>query len=375
MNNNKFGSADYTSAVPMSSGYNNAPPPPAPPTRYNDERGVRDYLSRSSWPRGLQGALISGLSMTPARFFICDDSGSMMSSDGHRLIGEGNTSKLISCSRWTELTETLKFHVGLAQAANAPTEFRLLNGASPIFIGQDAESDANNVPTLTALLNGSPGGGTPLCYHLKSVMEQIQAIAPQLRDAGKKAALVILTDGEPSDGDIVQIMRPLYQLPVWVVIRLCTDNDQIVDYWNNIDNQIELNMDVIDDPVGEAKEIHAFNNWFTYGEPLHRLREFGMTVKELDLIDEGPLSMEQMMKFINFIFGVTLPQPEIDWNQFSAAVSSHNDQVPMVWNPINGMMSKWIDIKALNQTYGRRGMNKGKSSGGTDLGAACCNIN
>jgi predicted P-loop ATPase/GTPase len=72
-------------------------------------------------------------------------------------------------------------------------------------------------------------------------------------------------------------------------------------------------MDVIDDPVGEAKEIYGFNRWFTYGEPLHRLREFGMTVKELDLIDEGPLSMEQMMKFINFIFGVTLPQPEIDW--------------------------------------------------------------
>jgi hypothetical protein len=122
--------------------------------------------------------------MTPARFFICDDSGSMMSSDGHRLIGEGNTSKLISCSRWTELTETLKFHVGLAKSANAPTEFRLLNGASSIFIGQDPESDANNVPTLTALLNGSPGGGTPLCFHLKEVIEQIRAIAPQLRNAG-----------------------------------------------------------------------------------------------------------------------------------------------------------------------------------------------
>jgi hypothetical protein len=92
---------------------------------------------------------------------------------------------------------------------------------------------------------------------------------------GKKAALVILTDGEASDGDIVAAMRPLYQLPVWVVIRLCTDNDQIVDYWNNIDSQIELNMDVIDDPLGEAKEIYEHNKWFTYGEPLHRLREFG----------------------------------------------------------------------------------------------------
>ena len=51
-------------------------------------------------------------------------------------------------------------------------------------------------------------------------------------------------------------MRPLELLPVWVVIRLCTDEDKMVNYWNGIDNEIELNMDVIDDPLGEAGEIH-----------------------------------------------------------------------------------------------------------------------
>ena len=51
-------------------------------------------------------------------------------------------------------------------------------------------------------------------------------------------------------------MRPLQQLPVWVVVRLCTNEDKMVNYWNNIDSAIELNMDVIDDPQGEALEIH-----------------------------------------------------------------------------------------------------------------------
>ena len=51
-------------------------------------------------------------------------------------------------------------------------------------------------------------------------------------------------------------MRPLELLPVWVVIRLCTDEDKMVNYWNGIDNEIELNMDVIDDPLGESEEIH-----------------------------------------------------------------------------------------------------------------------
>ena len=54
----------------------------------------------------------------------------------------------------------------------------------------------------------------------------------------------------------IAVMRPLDQLPVWVVIRLCTNEDNMVNYWNNIDSAIELNMDVIDDPLGEAKEIH-----------------------------------------------------------------------------------------------------------------------
>jgi hypothetical protein len=29
-------------------------------------------------------------------------------------------------------------------------------------------------------------------------------------------------------------------------------------YWNGVDSEVELNMDVIDDPLGEAKEIHKY---------------------------------------------------------------------------------------------------------------------
>jgi hypothetical protein len=114
-------------------------------------------------------------------------------------------------------------------------------------------------------------------------------------------ALVICTDGEASDGDITAALRPLHNLPVWVVIRLCTDVDAIVDYWNNVDGQLELNMDVIDDPIGEGKEIQQMNKWITYGEPLHRLREFGVTAKEIDMIDEVALSLEQMRNLCSFL--------------------------------------------------------------------------
>ena len=40
-----------------------------------------------------------------------------------------------------------------------------------------------------------------------------------------------------------------------------TDQDRVVDYWNNIDQQLELDMDVLDDLCGEAQEVHEANNW------------------------------------------------------------------------------------------------------------------
>lgn len=117
-----------------------------------------------------------------------------------------------------------------------------------------------------------------------------------LRANGHKALVVIATDGESSDGDIAEAMRPLKDLPVWVVIRLCTDEAPVVKYWNDIDNELELDMDVIDDLCGEAAEIYRKNPFLSYGEPLHRLREFGCSVKELDLLDETTLSLEQIRR-------------------------------------------------------------------------------
>ena len=140
-----------------------------------------------------------------------------------------------------------------------------------------------------------------MVYHVNEVAKQITAIAPQLRAAGKKADLIICSDGEASDGNIVDALRPLHNLPVWVVIRLCTDNEQVVSYWNGVDDQIELNMDVIDDPIGEGYQIQEKNHWLTYGMPLHRLREFGVTVKEIDMIDEAKLTADQMRNFCGFL--------------------------------------------------------------------------
>jgi hypothetical protein len=208
---------------------------------------------------------------------------------------------MIKCSRWKELAEAIKFHVHLAQYAKAPTEFRFLNGASSVSIGYPDDNDSENSNLLLAVLDDMAGGGTPLCEHIRAVIQSIRLIADELRLNGQKACLVIATDGESSDGDIAEAMRPLKDLPVWVVIRLCTNEDKIVSYWNSIDEELELNMDVIDDLCGEAQEVCDNNSWLTYGEPLQRLREFGCQVKELDQLDEAKLTKEQLLRLCHLM--------------------------------------------------------------------------
>ena len=51
-----------------------------------NEVGLREYLTAHRWPPGLHDAVYRSLVKIPMRFFVVDDSGSMASSDGHRLV-------------------------------------------------------------------------------------------------------------------------------------------------------------------------------------------------------------------------------------------------------------------------------------------------
>ena len=113
-------------------------------------------------------------------------------------------------------------------------------------------------------------------------------------------------------------------------------------------------MDVLDDLLGEAAEVNSENPWLTYGEPLHRLREFGITVKEMDLIDEAKLSSTQMRKVLSMLLGGDKDDytpPEADWNAFAAQVEEKLGQVALVWSPRKKTMRPWIEMGKLRSMY------------------------
>ena len=142
---------------------------------------------------------------------------------------------MVPCSRWSELTQSLRFLAEMAHFGSVPTEFRMLNRGAPIRVGFGNEGPLTGLDKFCAQLEDSPAGGTPLCRHIGEIVRLVAAREQELRAAGQMACVIIATDGEASDGDLVSAMRPLKNLPVWIVVRMCTNQSQIVDYWRAID--------------------------------------------------------------------------------------------------------------------------------------------
>ena len=316
----------------------------------NFERGCQ-FLQSQRWPTGLTGAVMQNMAHTCFRIFIVDDSGSMGASDGARIVttSRGLHGKKVNCTRWAELAEAVKFHAEFAYQAQAPSEFRLLNAGNPVQIGNVEDGGASR-NYIMQLMNGSPGGVTPLCKHILQVANLIRTMETDLRAQNQMVSLTIFTDGEASDGNVAHALKQLYNLPVRIIIRLCTDQESIVNYWNDVDANLELHLDILDDLFGENDEVRKHNKWLNYAEPLHRCREWGSHFKEFDLLDEAKLNMDQVRTVCALILGGdknAYPHPAADKAGFLNYVKRQQGTQPTVMNPKTKMLSPWIDTGKL----------------------------
>jgi len=310
------------------------------------------------------------------RIWVVDNSGSMNLRDGH-CVADGSTNdniKMIPCTRWGEIRECVEYHIRMAELLDAPTRFRFLNhpGSSILLTKEISVGDTTSPKSMTAksaidVLNRvQPLGCTPLTLHIQEIYKQVCKMAPSLRTSGQRVSIIIATDGLPSDVNghtneyernrFVESLRQLEGLPVWVVIRLCTDDEDVVDFYNNIDNILELSVDVLDDFNGEALEIHGENPWLSYGLVLHRMREMGHHDRLFDLIDERPFSKDEIRDFLALVLGHDsfdgVADPSVDWDAFLNTVSRLMEKEQKVYNPIRHRSKPWVSIKKLNRRYG-----------------------
>ena len=245
------------------------------------------------WPAGLIDTVVSSKNHIASRFVVVDNSRSMLNEDGHKLVDTDGCIVSINCTRWKEVSDCIRVMATLANAIQAPTEFRLLNNSDPVVVGQGIDDDAN-LAQLLASLEVEPSGQAPICRQISEIVKEITALEEDLYAAGKIAVVVIVTDGQSSDGSLAEAMKPLEGLPVALIVRLCTTNRDIINYWQVLDAEIDLDCLILNDCAIEAARIQKFNSWLTYGEALLRVREFGVDMPILDSLDFTELSQSEI---------------------------------------------------------------------------------
>lgn len=164
----------------------------------------------------------------------------------------------------------------------------------------DAESQCQGLREF--LSKNGPRGVTPLTERLGLIRARIAREGRELARKGQKVVLVIATDGMPTGSHstrsgapernrlVNELRRISLELPVHLVVRLCTDEDDVVEFYNGIDGELELQIEVLDDMKSEAVETRkAGNGWLTYSPLIHRIREGGTFLKVFDLLDERRL--------------------------------------------------------------------------------------
>lgn len=297
--------------------------------------------------------------------------------DGHRIAESlsSNVVKLVNCSRWSELQQTVEYHAQIAGLMRAPTVFRLLNDPGRIVGPQQfsiAERGSDQIEedlsiAMKTIAQVSPSGCTPLSQHIIEIRENIMAMLPQLQATGQKVVIILATDGLPTDshGKCDSLTRAEFEnnllslsgLPVWIVVRLCTDEDSVVEYYNSLDSHLELSLEVLDDWVGEGKEVHQFNPWLNYGLCLHRMREMGFHHRLFDLLDERCLNLDELKDFMTILLGPDVldgvADPSLDFKSFLYHLNIAVKREGKLWNPLTRKMSPWIDMKKLQSLYGQ----------------------
>ena len=330
------------------------------------QAGMAKLASDYFFPPGLLRSMQASAQAFPLRIWIVDNSGSMNAAGGSRIVSSGGRMAKVGATRWAELGDSVAVAGEIASALGARTDFNLLNPTpSGQFLTVGYDDGQMNIPPgtqcdlaqLKTVMQESPRGSTPLTEAIRKIIATVTPGAERLKAQGQQVAVVIATDGLPNDAaSFLQALQQLQQLPVWVVVRLCTDQNDVVDYWSGLDKHLEAPLEVLDDLVGEAEEIAAVSPWLTYGPPLHYARELGCKNKLFDLLDETVLLPSQAKELAELILGCKpLPEPEVDAAGFLKQLKAEQERVPAVFHPLKMSAQPWFDPKTVGKVIKKGG--------------------
>jgi hypothetical protein len=279
--------------------------------------------------------------------YIIDNSCSMNEPDGKFALHDknGNFKMVRGISRWKEASKKTGEIAQYNIDRNISALYYLMN---PLYNNRWKEGDDFVVidpskndykPQLEILKNKildkhNIRGSTPLHKITKYIKNSLSSFISNTNVKTYPVCLNIITDGEPDDKR--QFENELRYIAnnynIFLVINLCTDNDNTIDYYNDLDTKIgsELGgLDVIDDIEGEQKEIiKAGNTFITYSYDIHICRMAGCNSVVSDLLDENALSVFHSNKLVKELLRSPCDLPHwTDRENYIKKVKEYNKKV------------------------------------------------
>ena len=339
-------------------------------TNNDGDQARIQILQSQGFPVGLATMLLQHTFQFPLRIWLVDNSGTMHQDDGHIVTQtKGGKVEMVHCSRWEEVSSALRWHAELAAWLQTPMVVRFLRdpGAQvgPQQVGVSASkhfSSNEEVTRLKALLRGiRPTGATcPIHHHLQELVPGVHALVPKLEAESRRLVISICTDSIPTDmngmeneqiiSDFLFTLRQFMEWPVQVVIRLLTDEERVVAFYQELSRDM-TSLQVLDDYVSECKLVQKYNPWLHYGYPLHLCREQGIHRACLEALSQRPLTADESAEALRIIFHQERPQDEISSAHFLQQVKEWNKDAGVLWNPLKKRFVSWVDMKKLSKCY------------------------
>jgi hypothetical protein len=206
--------------------------------------------------------------------FLCDDSGSMNSP-----AGAGKT-------RWQELKEVV------GEVFDISLIFDPV-GMDVYFLNRQSYLNVRNRDIIDGMFLAPPSGGTPLLTKLTEINQYYSSGNHPVRKL-----VIVATDGEPSDdrapyNQFKSVLGAMVRNNMRIGFLACTDQDDQVEYLNDIDRQYS-EIDVNDDYYTEFRQIQRTQGTgflFSYGDYVVKAIA-GSIDNRLDGLDEVRIQID-----------------------------------------------------------------------------------
>lgn len=205
----------------------------------------KQWLDDNEMPADIANDIFQVL-MSTRVVLLLDDSGSMTT----KVIPPGMSAMTATAAmtRWAELERLTATLVDMISAATS-------GGLDVHFLNRPSFLGVNCKEALAPAFQDRPKGGTPLCSAIPRVLSHYEAVCAQSR-----VLLIIITDGEPSDGsadDLFYVLqRELRRPNLHVSMCECNDNEEEMAYLDTFDNRLPR-FDNNDDYGMEANRVKA----------------------------------------------------------------------------------------------------------------------